>query len=112
MKRGEIWWAELDVPAGSEPGYRRPVLIISSNAYNTSVLATVVTAALTSNLSREDYPGNVRLPARLTGLSKASVVVVTLISTTNRRSLVECVGRLPGDLMQRIDAGLRLSLGL
>ena len=51
MKRGEIWWASLPEPAGSEPGYRRPVLIIQTNEFNRSAIRTVIVAAVTSNRS-------------------------------------------------------------
>lgn len=112
MKRGEIWWADFGTPSGSEPGYRRPVLIISSNAHNNSNLATVLTVSLTSNLSREAIPGNVRLPAKATGLSKPSVAIVTMISTTNRNVLTNYIGRVPDNLMSKVDAGLRFAMGL
>lgn len=112
MKRGEIWWASLGPPSGSEPGYRRPHIIVSANNLNDSALATVLTVPITSRLSREDYPGNVRLPERRTGLSSPSVAIVNQVATTNRRVLTERIGRVPDDLMARIDDGLRLVLSL
>ncbi len=112
MKRGEIWWASLGPPSGSEPGYRRPHIIVSANRLNDSALQTVLTIPVTSRLSREDYPGNVRLPARRTGLAIASVAVVNQVSTTNRRVLTERIGTVPGELPHRIDLGLRLVLSL
>ena len=63
MRRGEIWWAGHGEPVGSEPGYRRPVVIVSANFLNESRLRTVLIVPVTANLTREHYRGNVRLPA-------------------------------------------------
>ena len=112
MKRGEIWWAELGEPSGSESGYRRPVLIVSANALNASEFKTVLTVPLTSNLSREHFETNLRLSQRATGLKTASVAIHSLLAATNKRVLVDRTGRLPDNLMNQIDNGLRLLLAL
>jgi mRNA interferase MazF len=113
MRRGEIWWADFGTPRGSEPGYRRPVVIVSSNAVNESGFKTVLTIPVTGNLTRERYQGNVRLPAnKETGLSRASVAVVSLVNATNRNWLLSRSGRVPDDQMVDIDHGLRLVLAL
>ena len=112
MKRGEIWWAQLPEPAGSEPGYRRPVLVVQDDAFNASRVATVIVAAMTSNLRLADAPGNVRVPKRDSGLPKASVVNVSQIATIPKASLAEPVGRLPDRHLADVDAGLGLVLGL
>jgi mRNA interferase MazF len=113
MKRGEIWWADFGMPRGSEPGYRRPVVIVSSNPLNASGFKTVLTIPVTGNLTRERYQGNVRLPAsKATGLSRASVAIVSLVNATNRNWLVSRLGRVPDDQMVDIDHGLRLVLAL
>lgn len=113
MKRGEIWWAPLGEPAGSEPGHPRPVVIVSSNGLNDSTLPTVLALPITTQLSRANYAGNVRLPgSRKTGLRETSVAVVNQVMTVNRLVLKECIGRVPDDLMRDIDQGLRLVLAL
>jgi len=81
MRRGEIWWASLKTPGGSSPGFRRPVLIIQSNEFNRSRINTVLVAVITSNLVLDNAPGNVRIPARASGLKKGSVVNVSQIIT-------------------------------
>ena len=68
MRRGEIWWASLPVPSGSEPGYRRPVLVVQADEFNQSQIRTVMCAAITSNLHLAGAPGNVALSARSSGL--------------------------------------------
>ena len=61
MQRGEIWWADLPEPLGSEPGFPRPVLIVQVNQFNNSQINTVIVVALTSNLQLAFAPGNVFL---------------------------------------------------
>ncbi len=87
MRRGEIWWANLPDPAGSEPGYRRPELVISSDSFNASQIRAVVAVAFASNLRLALAPGNVRLPARGTGLAKPSVANVSQIVTVDKAFL-------------------------
>jgi mRNA interferase MazF len=112
MKRGEVWWASLPAPAGSGPGYRRPVLVVQANAFNESRISTVVVAVITSNLRLAEAPGNVRLPRRSSGLGKASVVNVSQLMTLDRRFLTERLKALPGAAVERVDQGMRLALGL
>ncbi len=112
MKRGEIWWADLPPPRGSEPGFRRPVVIVSDDRFNDSALRTVIVIALTTNLRLGDLRGNVAVPARGTGLSKASIANVTQLSAIDRGDLDGRIGRIPHRLMDDIDNGLRLVLAL
>ena len=112
IRRGDIWWADLEEPEGSEPGYRRPVLVIQANAFNQSMINTVVIASLTRNLSRAGWPGNVLVPRRRSGLAHDSVVNVTQVSTHDKSVLEKMCGRLDPVLMQRVGEGLRLVLGV
>ena len=112
MKRGEIWWASLPPPAGSGPGFRRPVIVVQSNPFNESRIATVVIAAITSNLALAEAPGNVRIGKSESGLSKPSIVNVSQVLTIGRSYLAERVRMLPAQTMSRVDSGLRLVLGL
>lgn len=112
IRRGEIWWADLGEPRGSEPAYRRPVLVVQEDAFNRSDLATVMVLSLTSDLRYAEMPGNVRLPADRCGLDRESVVNVTQIATVDRSWLESPVGKLPRAIMGQIEYGLRLALGL
>jgi mRNA interferase MazF len=111
-RRGEIWWASLPAPRGSEPGFRRPVVIVQSNRFNVSALPTVLVAVVTSNLRLADAPGNVRLRPADSGLSKPSVVNVSQLITVNRELVTEQVGVLPAAILNEISSGLRLVLAL
>jgi mRNA interferase MazF len=112
IQRGEIWWAELEEPRGSAPGYRRPVLIIQSNPFNRSPIGTVIIAAITTNLALASAPGNIRLSRRQSKLSRESVVNVSQLLTLDRRFLSDRVAKLPDTVIREVDAGLRLVLAL
>lgn len=112
MKRGEVWWASLPEPMGSGPGLRRPVVVIQSNPFNQSRIATVVVAVITSNLALAEAPGNVRLGKSESGLPRASVINVSRLVTLDKRLLSARVKALPERMMTRVEDGLRLVLGL
>ncbi len=110
MKRGEIWWAELSEPTGSEPGYRRPVVIVQSNAFNKSRISTIIVVALTTNLRLAMAPGNVKLSSGKTGLGRESVANISQIITVDKQFLTEKIGLIDHTTMQQIDEGIRLVL--
>jgi mRNA interferase MazF len=112
MVRGELWWASLGVPAASEPGYRRPVLVIQSDLFNQSAIRTVVCVAITGNLELAQAPGNVLLPAKASGLPRDSVVNVSQVVTVDRSFLTERVGTVPRGILNDVETGLRLVLNL
>jgi len=112
MKRGEIWWASLPAPTGSGPGFRRPVLVVQSNPFNQSRISTVVVAAITSNLSLAEAPGNVRVGRSDGGLSRPSVVNISQVLTVDKALLTARVRALPASTMRAVDEGLRLVLAL
>jgi len=110
MNRGEVWWASLDEPRGSEPGYHRPVVIVSSNDFNRSRMSTVMVAIITSNLRLGEAPGNFLLSGKESGLPKESVVNVSQIMTLDKLFLSDKTGKLPPEKLMALNEGLRLSL--
>jgi len=112
MQRGDIWWASLRPPTGSEPGYRRPVLIVQSDDFNKSRINTVVVAILTSNLRLQAAPGNVFLTKRNTRLAKDSVVNVSQVVILDKSFLTERISTISVDKISDVDDGLRLVLNL
>lgn len=112
MNRGEIWWAALPAPSGSEPGFRRPVLIIQSDAFNRSRISTVIAVVITSNLRLSSAPGNVVLSRKNTGLPKKSVANVSQIVTIDKSYFTKRAGILNPDILKEVEAGIRLSLSL
>jgi mRNA interferase MazF len=112
MRRGEVWWANLDEPFGSEPGYRRPVVVVQAQLFNISRLQTTLVAVMTTNLGWSDFPGNVIVAPEVSGLPKTSVVQATQLMTLDMRRFSTHIGVLPYEVMDKIDAGLRLALEL
>ncbi len=108
VHQGDIFWIDLDEPAGSGPGYRHPHVVIQNNVFNQSRINTVVVCALTSNLQRADAPGNVLLEDGEAGLSKQSVVVTSQIFTVDKDQLDEPIGTLSKKRVRQILDGIRL----
>ena len=113
IKRGEVYWVDLGEPRGSEPGYRRPAVVVQADPFNKSRIATTVVVILTSNLALARAPGNVLLPKSITGLPKDSVANVSQVLTVDRDDLDgAAVAKLPKAYVDDLDEGLRLSLAL
>lgn len=112
IARGTIWWADLGEPRGSEPGFRRPLLVIQADAFNRSRIQTVVAVVLTSNVRLLDAPGNVLVPAPASGLPRDSVANVSQLITVDRSDLQESAGGVDPATLRRVEAGLRLVLDL
>ena len=111
ISQGDVWWADLGEPVGSEPGFRRPVVVVQCDDFNRSTLRTVVAVSLTSNLRWAKAPGNVRLTSRATGLPRDSVANVSQIVTLDKSILTERAGRLPSPKLEVVLAGVDLVLG-
>ena len=112
IRRGGIHWIDLGPGVCSRPAKRRPVVVVQSDPYNSSRLATTLVAVITSNTDLAAMPGNVFLPATTTGLPRDSVVNVTAVVTVNKTDLSDTVGQVAAELMSRVDRGLGRVLGL
>lgn len=111
VSQGDVCWASLDVPTGSEAGFRRPVVVVQGDAFNASHLATVVVVPLTSNLRWAAAPGNVVLSAGRTGLPEDSVANVSQIVAVDRDVLSDRVGHLDTEELALVLAGIDVVLG-
>jgi mRNA interferase MazF len=111
IAQGEVWWAELPEATGSGPGFRRPVIVVQGDALNRSRIATVVCVPLTSNLRWANAPGNVLLPASLTGLPKDSVANVSQLISLDKSLLSERVGKLPRAKLDLVFSGMDVVFG-
>lgn len=112
VARGDVWWVDFGDPVGSEPGYVRPAVVVSSDRFNRSRIATVLVSAVTSNLRLAAGPGNVELPKGEAGLAKPSVINVTQTMVVDRSRLTEIVGSLDASQLRCVDDGLRLVFAL
>jgi mRNA interferase MazF len=111
VAQGEVWWAELPEPAGSGPGFRRPVVIVQGDHLNRSRLATVVCVPLTSNVILAGAPGNTLLPTKVSGLPKESVANASQIVAVDRSFLSERAGRLSARYFAQVLHGIDIVLG-
>ena len=112
MKKGEIWWASLATSRGSEPGFRRPVIIVSANDFNDSQIQTVLVAVVSSNIKLANAPGNFALPIASSKLKKDSVINVSQVLTLDKKFLQKKVSKINAKYLKELDAGLRLVMGL
>ena len=112
LSRGEIWWASIAAPRGSEPGFRRPGVVVQSDAFNLSAIQTVIVAVITSNTRLAAAPGNLTLTPEESGLPRESVVNTSQLITLDKQYLTQLVGSLPSDRLAALDEGLRLVLSL
>jgi mRNA interferase MazF len=112
MIRGDIWWADFGIPFGSEPGFRRPVLIIQSDAFNKSKMNTTVIIPFTTNLVLENAPGNLLIEKEESGLSKDSIIVVSQIYAIDRHRLIEHVTTINRSIMNEVESGIKMVLGI
>ena len=110
ISQGEVWWADLPDPAGSGPGFRRPVIVVQGDPFNRSRITTVLCVPLTSNLKWADAPGNVLLEARLTGLPKDSAANVSQVVALDKSLFTERVGKLSREKTDLVLAGIDVVL--
>ena len=111
VKRGDVFYAELDPVIGSEQGGVRPVLIIQNDVGNQHSPTTIV-AAITGQLTKAKLPTHVDLAGRENGLAKNSVVLVEQVRTIDKTRLKEDICTLDKQIMEQVDQALLISMGL
>jgi mRNA interferase MazF len=87
-------------------------VVVQSNEFNDSRIATVICAAITSNERLAAAPGNVRVGGRGTGVRSGSVVNVSQLVTLDKSVLTQRIGRLSSQTVSELESGLRLVLSL
>ena len=108
IHQGDVYWTDLGVPIGSEPGYARPTVVIQNDAVNSTRIRTVIVVPLSSNIHLAKAPGNVLLQKGEGDLSKRSVVVVSQVIAIDKSQLVDYIGSLSSRRIRQIIDGLRL----
>lgn len=111
MKRGELYYANLNPTVGSEISKKRPVLIVSNNA-NNKASSTLTVLPITSNVSKV-YPFEVLLDMKKSGLQKVSKVQCQQIRTISKLRLTGAtLGKVPEEILKKIEYALKLHLDL
>ncbi len=111
IREGDVYWYDFGELRGSEPGYRRPIVVVQGELFNRSALATVVVCVLTGTMTMAGHPGNVALNKGEAGLDRPSVAVVTGLFTLDRALLGSSIGVLLHGRLELIRLGIRLVLG-
>jgi len=111
VKRGEIYYADLNPVVGSEQGGMRPVLVIQNDKGNMHS-PTIIVAAITSKSSKKTLPTHIELPERCLGLGKTSIILTEQIRTIDKKRLREKIGFLDEDSMRMVDEALQISFGV
>ena len=113
IRKGEVWWASLEDPLGSGPGFRRPVVVIQSNQFNESNIKTVIVAIISSNINLAKAPGDIKIgKSKSVGLSKESVINISQLYTIDKRYLTKRVGKLNTKQIHELNDGLKLVLAI
>jgi len=111
VRRGDIYWVDFGIPAGSEQGGRRPALIIQNDIGNKKSSTTII-AAITSTTYDVKYPFHVEISKSESGLPEHSTIKLEQIRTISIRRLDSFIGRLSYDKMLKVDEAIKASLGL
>nr|WP_269450240.1 type II toxin-antitoxin system PemK/MazF family toxin [Tepidanaerobacter acetatoxydans] len=111
VRRGDIFYADLNPVVGSEQGGIRPVLVVQNDVGN-KYSPTVIIAAITSQIDKAKLPTHVELQSKDYGLEKDSVILLEQLRTIDKRRLKEKITILDQDIMKKVDEALKVSLGL
>ena len=112
VTRGAVCWYDFGAPDGSTPGKRRPVVVIQSDAYNHSALATTMVVPLTSQVRYAEFEDNVFIPASASTLPKDCVALPFQLMTVNKQALEHPVGRIPESVIRQVENGIVAVLGI
>ncbi len=111
VRRGDIFYADLNPVIGSEQGGTRPVLVVQNDIGN-KYSPTIIITAITSQINKAKLPTHVEIKAGSYGLVKDSVVLLEQIRTIDKKRLREKIGRFNDDMMDKVDECIKISLGL
>lgn len=111
VRRGEIFYADLNPVVGSEQGGVRPVLIVQNDVGN-RYSPTVIIAAITSQIDKAKLPTHIELTKKAYGLERDSVVLLEQLRTIDKKRLKEKVAFLDNQTMLKVNKALKISLGL
>ncbi len=107
---GEIWWVDFGLPLGSEPGFKRPAIIVQNDLFNKTAINTTIVIPLTTNLRLAEFPGNLQLSTDETLLPKASVAVVPQITAIDKTRLLNKIANLKDYTMFQLKENIKLLL--
>lgn len=107
VRQGEVYWFDFGRAAGSGPSDVHPCVVIQSDVFNRTRIATTVVCVITSNVNRAKAPGNVLLEKGNASLPRTSVVNISQVMTVDKAELEERIGQLSPAKVDAIRAGLQ-----
>ena len=110
IRRGDLFYADLNPVVGSEQGGIRPVLVIQNDVGN-HFSPTVVAAAITSRKAKNSLPTHILLE-NVPGLAPTSLLLLEQLRTIDRKRLRGYIGRISKEKMLEVDAALAISIGI
>ena len=110
IRRGDLFYADLNPVVGSEQGGIRPVLVIQNEVGN-HFSPTVVAAAITSRKAKNSLPTHILLE-NVPGLAPTSLLLLEQLRTIDRKRLRGYIGRISKEKMLEVDAALAISIGI
>ncbi|MBU9889652.1 MAG: type II toxin-antitoxin system PemK/MazF family toxin [Candidatus Omnitrophica bacterium] len=111
VRRGDLFWVDLNPVKGSEQAGRRPVVVLQNDIGN-EFSPTVIVAPLTTKNFSKEYPTNVSLPKDVSGLKEDSTVLLSQIRTIDKKRLEKKIRHLEVTYLSRVDQAIRISLAL
>lgn len=111
IKRGEIYFAQLNPVVGSEQGGIRPVLVVQNDIGNQYSPTTII-LAITSQINKAKLPTHVELKAKTYGMERDSVVLAEQVRTIDKARLKQRLAVLNEETMQKVDKAIAVSLGI
>lgn len=109
IKRGELFWVNLNPAKGSEQAGRRPVVVVQNDIGN-ELASTIIVAPLTTKHFSKEYPTNVSIPKGIGGLNSNSVVLLSQIRTVDKSRLEKKIGELSSLYLEKINQAIKISL--
>ena len=111
IKRGDIVLVNLDPVVGSEQGKIRPVLIIQNDISNEYSPTTII-APITSKIYSKEFPTNVQVTSKDSGLEKESTILLNQIRTIDKSRIIRKISKLNEQIMRRVNLAVKASLDL
>ncbi len=111
IRRGDLFYVDLDPTKGSEQAGTRPVLVIQNDVGN-EYAPTVIIAPFTTKSFSKRYPVNVNVPGGTAGLKEDSTALLSQVRTIDKSRLERKIGHLPPVFMREVDEAIKTSLGL
>lgn len=111
VRKGDIFYAQLNPVVGSEQGGTRPVLVVQNDIGNQYSPTTIV-LAITSQISKAKLPTHVEISKEKGNLERDSVILAEQIRTLDKSRLQQKMASLDEKIMRQVDRALEISFGL